>query len=87
MAKVYPEVMTMPTLAHQIQERQMVMAKGGRLHLNLKPQGVMKDRGQYTQNITSAHRLLAISMKVQKIICIFKDFKKDIIHLYFRHSD
>jgi hypothetical protein len=76
MAKVYPEVMTMPTLAHQIQQRQMVMAKGGRLHLNLKPQGVMKDRGQHTQNITSAHRLLAISMKVQKIICILRTSRK-----------
>ncbi len=64
----------------------MVMAEGGRLHLNLKPQGVMKDRATYSKHHFSPQTIGNVNESSEDHLH-FKDFKKDIIHLYFRHSD
>jgi hypothetical protein len=47
----------------------------------------MKERGQHTQNIISAHGLLAMFYESFEDHLHFKDFKKGRhIHMYFKHN-
>jgi len=47
----------------------------------------MKGKGQHTQNIISAHGLLAMSYESFEDHLHFKDFTKGRrIHMYFKHN-